>query len=356
MDASEYFATPRLEFDYEKFWVKLKAKDFLDYWEKRALAFSPLTIDGKVNTNYELLSQLKKRHDEDRDTVIAVTAQQGEGKSDAACVWGQETAKEIGCRPFDIKQDVIYDGNKQEIYDKVYGDEAKDVPIVFDEFLSYASKHKWFTSDAKYLEDVFLVSRTQNKPCFLVGPRLGDFSEQFRNQRIILNIEVLKRGKAVLFMRHKSSFLSDPWNLKGLEKMIMLHSRDFMMMGVSKKKEFYKDSGALIAGVISYPPLDRSSSMRYKALSAVAKEVKIKPPASDSGLFKEKRDLAFAQLMFNLHEEGKSFEEIAEISGYHSNSVSKLVNEFSKTRLNLVPVKESDEPEGEEKEVEGDVS
>jgi len=342
MDADEYWSTPRSEFKYDELYEKLNRKESLTYWEKRCLYFAPLNSNGNPNRAYKLIEQLKIRHDEDRDTVIAVTGQQGMGKSSLSVLLAQELGKELGTRRFDLQQDVIYAGDEKEVYNKMYGEDkefTKSVPIVFDEFLSYASKHKWFSTENRYLEDVFLVSRTQNKPCFLVGPRLGDFSEQFRNQRIIINLEILRRGRAVVFLRHPSSFLSDPWNLKGLEKLIMEHSRDFLMYNIDQKRAFYVDSGVLVGGVVAYPNLDRSSMSRYKVLSALAKEVKIKPKDEEkASVLRDRRDVAFAKMLFKLHEGGKNFTEIGEFAGLSPTTVSRYVDDFGKRKLKEMPL------------------
>ena len=319
------FPLPISELSIEELTAKYKEKGYLSYWEKYKLFFAPDTALTRF------CEQLVGRSRIDTDTIIAVSGNRGIGKSSLAVLISRHLAYLLGCRPFSLKDDIIYYGTPNEVYEKMFGEKNKSVPVVADEVLTFASKHKWQSKENLSFEDSTLLSRVQNKAVFLVGPRLMDMSEVFRNQRVILNLEILERGKAALFKRYPSTQVSDPWFIKKIETLIVEQGRKFITATPYEKQLFYEKNVPTFVEMIYYPKLDAPTDRAYKALSMAMRMSVVKP--KEEKVSEAELKSSTSLLWFNLFSKGMSIDDIAVNSGIDAKIVSRRINLLAKQKL-----------------------
>jgi hypothetical protein len=155
-----------------------------------------------------------KRLHSDRDAVIAITGEEGEGKS----VLAVEIAMSID-KNFNMEQNCIFSPTVNEMKDKVVNLPRYSV-IIADEAVKILYKLNWASRLSIFINQLYALCRKENKATILCMPRFTDFTEFFRNHRIKVWIHVLERGRAVMFSKAWSPFTKDPWYIDENQKQI----------------------------------------------------------------------------------------------------------------------------------------
>lgn len=174
-------------------------------------------------TPHDVSKIFLRRVKKDKDAVIALTGDEGEGKSTLALHIIQETLRLHHKTEEEILETindyVIYSPNKEEVKKRIIG-LPKYMPVSADEAIKILYKLNWGTEIQKYLNMLYAICRKENKITILCMPRFIDFNEFFRNHRIKFWIHILERGRAVMFSKDWSPFSKDPWWLDENQKII----------------------------------------------------------------------------------------------------------------------------------------
>ena len=161
-----------------------------------------------------LVEKCIKRCKKDKDAVVAITGDEGDGKSTLAVWCIIESLRLQGKTEEEIitmfNEYIIYSPTKDQLIEKVVKLPRYSV-FSADEAIKILYKMNWYTDIQKFLNVIYALCRKENKATILCMPRFTDFNEFFRNHRIRYWIHVLERGRAVLFAKDWSPFTKDPW-------------------------------------------------------------------------------------------------------------------------------------------------
>ncbi len=166
------------------------------------LNFQGLTIDKRLK---DFANLVKRRLRQDWDLVIAITGEEGCGKSTFAMILGA-----LIDRRFDFEKNVSFLPDEKEIRNE-FRRLKKYQCYVIDEAIRSLYKMNFMSSLQQSLIQMWATERFQNKATILVLPRFKDLTENFRNHRVKVWIHVLARGHAVAYIRDDDSHSKDPW-------------------------------------------------------------------------------------------------------------------------------------------------
>ena len=211
-----------------------------------------------------LCNGIKKRILKDWDIVIAITGEEGVGKSTLA----GHICKHID-KDFDWVKNVAYLPTHAEIEDKFQNLQQYQAFLV-DEAIKVLYKLKWSDALQIRINEMYATERWQNKVTVMCIPRFSDFNELFRNHRIKIWIHVIDRGLAVAFIREDVNiFQNDPWRLKENAKLIdkMLKFKKVAELTSDDKINFLSRSFNFWF-LTSFDNLSESDERTYKELKA----------------------------------------------------------------------------------------
>jgi ABC-type dipeptide/oligopeptide/nickel transport system ATPase component len=174
----------------------------------------PLTID-KENIDKELLAfcnLIKRRLRQDWDIVLAITGEEGSGKS----TLGMLIAGLIDNR-FDFEKNVSYLPEAEEVK-KQFTSLKRYQCYVIDEAIRALYKMNFMSNLQQTLVQMWATERFQNKATIMIIPRFRDLTENFRNHRVKIWIHVISRGQAVVYIRDDDPHNSDPWLFDYMQK------------------------------------------------------------------------------------------------------------------------------------------
>ena len=152
-------------------------------------------------------------HEVNKDVVIALSSEPGEGKSATSVDMALEI---VGKAHFSLKENMLFKPNNEEIMAKVRDPKIKI--IILDEAIRVLYKLNWQDKDQQKLNVFFDVCRQENKIIILNIPRFRDLNEKFRNDRVTYHIHIFQRGYAMVFYKDKRWELMDPWHVDETKK------------------------------------------------------------------------------------------------------------------------------------------
>ncbi|MFP4019254.1 MAG: ATP-binding protein [Bacteroidales bacterium] len=182
----------------------------------------------------DLVNKFQKRVKADYDAVVAITGEEGSGKSCLAnniieeylkrnCETREELLEEF-------QKYLIFSPNKEKVK-KTIKNAPKYSIINADEAVKILYKQNWASPVQKFLNMLYAVARQENLVSILCMPRFMDFNEFFRNHRIKYWLYILDRGTAVFCAKDWNPFSDDPWLIKENNKYIK---------SLSKRKSMYE--------------------------------------------------------------------------------------------------------------------
>ena len=165
------------------------------------------------------ISLVKKRLRTDWDLVIAITGEEGSGKSELALWLGF-----LIDRGFDLVKNIAYLPSEKDIKDK-FNKLNRYAFFDIDEAVKALHKHKWFDNLQQAIVEMYATERFQNKASAVLIPRFRDLTENFRNHRIKIWINILVRDAdkeeaiAIAYLRDSDKDVKDPWYCDANAKM-----------------------------------------------------------------------------------------------------------------------------------------
>ena len=172
---------------------------------------------------------------EDYDAVIAITGDEGVGKSSLAYWIAKFTDK-----AFTLLRNCLFNPTVIKLleimrrfprFSCIWLDEAVDVVYKMD----FASKK------TRTIIKEFTKDRSMNRVKLIVIPRFTDLAENLRNHRVLYHLHCFERGYAAVLKKHKSMGGKDPWNLKeGDKRFKELRQRRDPRVFTSGKFDYFK--------------------------------------------------------------------------------------------------------------------
>ena len=152
---------------------------------------------------------VRQRLRKDWDCVIGVTGRSGTGKSTMVIGW---LAKLID-QSFTMEKNVCFIPEGGQIL-TMFKSINRYGCFVIDEAARALHKHGWADKVQQSVNLCYDTERFQNKCTFMLMPRWSSFNENFRNFRIDIWIDIIERGRAIVYLidRDKDNF--DPWHIQ----------------------------------------------------------------------------------------------------------------------------------------------
>jgi len=165
---------------------------------------------------------IRKRLTLDQDACVAVTGDEGTGKSSLAIQLAMSMDN-----LFQLQRNVIF-SPKYDAIKSAMTNLPPFTPVIADEAIKALYKSFWQNRAQKMLNMFMALARQENKLLLLLIPKLSDLNPFFRNRRVMCWIHIIrginkeeKEGKAIIFMKTKSPFAEDDiWHYKENQKMI----------------------------------------------------------------------------------------------------------------------------------------
>jgi len=170
-----------------------------------------------VENFYKLAKKTKQRVRNKWDSVYGITGEEGCGKSTLGIQFGKACSDDKV--PFDLAKNIIYNPDRNAVREAIINLPRYSVVDV-DEAIKMLYKLQWFSDMQIFINIIYALCRRENKVSLLIMPRFKDFNEYFRNHRIKLWIHIIDRGLAVVFTKHWSPFIEDPWLMKDNQRAI----------------------------------------------------------------------------------------------------------------------------------------
>ena len=217
----------------------------------------------------DLKKKIFESIDNEKDYIIALSGDEGEGKSVNAA-WN------IAARfweDFDIENNVIYTGNGQEFDDKYKLLNRKGV-IVIDEAIKLAYKMDFAKSTTKDLVRKYTADvRKEKLACHIMCiPVLSDLVVNFRTHRVKMWIELIDRKYTnknfcigIVFVKDRNPFTessSDPWLLRDFGRIWMAKVKDGSMDNIDEKLKLFR-SHPYYFGEIVFPKPSEGQLNKY---------------------------------------------------------------------------------------------
>lgn len=217
----------------------------------------------------DLRNKIFQNLENDKDYVIAVTGDEGEGKSlNAAFNIGKRFWKD-----FDPDDNIVYTGSGDE-FDKKYSKLQRKGVFIIDEAVKLAYKMDFASTKTKNIVKRFTADvRKEKLACHILCiPVLSELVTNFRTHRVKMWIELLDRkdfqqgyAGAIVFTKERNPFTdtqSDPWLLKLFGKKWMEKIKDGELRTSQEKLDFLR-SHPYYFGEIVFPKPSDSDIEKY---------------------------------------------------------------------------------------------
>lgn len=206
-----------------------------------------------------LAKALSKRVRKKWDIVLAITGEEGVGKSTLAI----QLARMIDPK-FSINRNIIFAPNETKVKEKMIELDEYSV-IIIDEAVKIFYKLNWQSKMQKFLNILFSLARKERKIVILCIPNFRDLNKFMREHRIRLWVHLIKRGEGVIFMRDWSNWAKDIWWMDENQTIIDKARRYKKLVDFSSKDKLKLLSKArTYVGIVEFDQLDKQIEMEYE--------------------------------------------------------------------------------------------
>jgi len=267
----------------------------------------------------------KKRVRKDFDLVIAITGEEGMGKSVLAIQLGMRLDKN-----FKLEKNSIYTNEDKEIIDKITTLPRYSV-LIIDEAVKLLYKLNWQSPIQKMMNQIYNLCRKENQISIFCIPRFRDLNEYFRNQRVKIWIHVIARGHAIIFTRDWSPVSKDPWYCDSLQKTIEQGSRKLNVgeIGLEEKLMFLRKSRSYATDFTFEDISDELKEEYKKLITSRYDDLLQKQSMNPNSDIAKKNRMRLGQVLdFLKQKQGMSFSEISRQTNIPWSSVRVYINKY----------------------------
>jgi energy-coupling factor transporter ATP-binding protein EcfA2 len=226
-------------------------------------------MGGIYGSYIQLTSDIKKRLKSNREAVVVIDGNRGEGKSTLAILMAQACNKEH----FDIAKDIIYIPNDTNIKEAI-NSKPREKVIVIDEAIRAFYKMDFMNSIQNSLMKFFNTHlRKENKCVICCLPAFTSLRREFRDDIVLFRIFVPLRGKAFVFYASQNPMGGDKWGLDVGSKAWLeeFKNKNMLDIEINKKYEFLRNLPQYV-GEFTFPKLDPETEKEYLHLVEKSKE------------------------------------------------------------------------------------
>ena len=294
---------------------------------------------------------IKRITKEDYDAVIAITGDEGVGKSSLAywiCriifyIINYYKRTDFGCWclrnidgvKFDLREGCLFNPDVSLLFEMLKSFERYSC-IWLDEAVDLLYKMDFNSPKTRIIIKEFTKDRSMNRVKLLVIPRFTDLTENLRNHRVMYHIHCYERGEAVLFVKSRSVAGKDPWSLKEGEKKFkeLYNSRGRARKRYYERGKFQYYLACLNSfpqnyrGILTWGKMPKEDWVYYNNLKEEANKITLEEQKTSKQVMykklKEQRRLAWQ----HHKDDGWSIEKIAKKYNVHKATVSRVLNKI----------------------------
>lgn len=265
----------------------------------------------------EFVKAIKSRLKHDSDLVMAITGEEGIGKSTLEI----HTAMAVD-ENFDLDKNIAYMPTYQHMREK-FNSLPQYSAFGVDEAIKVLHKQEWMTRLQRGIVHLYATERKQNKCSVICIPRFRDLNENFRNHRVKVWIHILKRGFAVAYLKDPDPHIQDPWNMKESyyikqkvygRRDISDRNIDTKLRAEAKTPNYWFD--------FEFPDLDKETKRNYIKLREHYRKLYKEEEEEDISSVIETKTTWLSNIIKHfVNEESRKVKEMAEISGMSERSV-----------------------------------
>jgi len=258
----------------------------------------------------------------DWDNIVAITGDEGVGKSTAAIQLGKLLDKK-----FSIKRNELITPDVKVLEYKLTKELPKGSVLICDEAIKILYKLGWSSKSQIFLNKLYALARQERKTTILCMPRFKDFNEYFRNHRIKFWIHLVARGIGMLFVRDWNPFTDDPWWMKENQKLIenAIKARKFTETNLDFKVNLLKRCKNFVA-LLYFEKLDEETEKEYIELIGKRKiELIEEEEKKESKKIKEMKEKVAKLINYLFYEKRVSKKEIKNLLGTSDNFIREIV-------------------------------
>jgi hypothetical protein len=281
--------------------------------------------------NFQLLAKItKKRVRENWDVVIGVTGEEGSGKSSLIIQFGK-----IADEKWDMSKNILFSPDIENIK-KAIIELHKYAVVDVDEAIKILYKLQWYSGLQIFLNIIYGLCRRENKISMMAMPRFKDFNEYFRNHRIKIWIHIIGRGVAIVFVKHWSPFIDDPWLMKENQKAIdkLMKRYGSLAIPIEEQIRILRKSPNYLME-IAFQALTEEEEKLFEQLR------------TEAGVYDEQYTMTrwektwkdrFAKIIIYLIENKiLKYDQLADITGFDSDGLRKFISEFRQNKAKQEP-------------------
>lgn len=269
-------------------------------------------------------ADLERRMRKDKDCVIIITGEKGEGKSTLEyhiCVVDPN---------FTFARNYIFDGKTSSVSTR-FKKNVKFSRFGLDEAVQSLYKMDYFSNDQNKLIKTLTRARKYNQMLVLCIPDITEVRGSVRKSHVNVWIHVVERGRALVFIRDKMPMVEDPWHFKHAERLWKkkLESLRASQMDTEAIIGFLR-SHPCYAGEFTFPDMPKDAKKEYlKCVQAY--DIKEEEDDAAGGLEASQTKrirIALTKAVRYLFETvGLKQVEIAEKIGYAAPSITQMLKE-----------------------------
>lgn len=211
----------------------------------------------------DFAQKLVRRCQKDWDICIAVTGEEGVGKSSFAI----QLCRRIG--QFRLGRNVLFSPRSDDIKNMIT-QLPKYSPVLLDEAIKVLYKMNFSSKVQKVLNQFYTLCRQENQISIFVIPTFNDLSTFYRNHRVKIWIHILERGIGIVFIKDSNPLVKrdDCWHLEDTEK--LFKKVNFNMLSRQTKIKWLARNKCFV-GTLKFKDLPPNIAEKYKYLKTVKK-------------------------------------------------------------------------------------
>lgn len=275
-------------------------------------------------------ADLDRRLRRDKDVVVIVTGEKGEGKSTVEyhlCVFDPN---------FTFPRNYIFDAKPSSVSTR-FKKNVKFSRFGMDEAVQSLYKMDYFSNDQNKLIKLLTRARKYNQMLVLCIPDITEVRTSVRKAHVNVWIHVVERGRAMVFIRDKMPMVEDPWHFKHAERLWKkkLETVRASQMDTEAVVSFLR-AHPCYAGEFEFPDMPKDAK---KAYLQCVQEYDVQEEGEEMGgsleAAQSKRQRIALTLLVRWAVEvvGLKAIEVAEKIGYAAPSITQMLKEAGYSRV-----------------------
>jgi septin family protein len=272
---------------------------------------------------------IRRRLRKDWDIVIAISGEEGSGKSTFGILLSSLIDKK-----WNLLDNMALIPDEKEVV-REYCKLNKYQCYMIDEAVRAFYKMNFMTTMTQTLVKMWATERYQNKATLLLIPRFTDLVENFRNHRVKLWIHIIARGKGIAYIRDDDPHNNDPWSIdyaRNLKKK-WNKKKNLSLLTVEERIEIEKRLPNFLFA-FDFPDLDPEFKKLYNKLKTQSRkdveEYQIgNKKKGESNKMNELRDQRDELIYTMIKEKKTSYKEIQDQFNLKQSQVRRIIKKIS---------------------------